>query len=1039
MPPPRRPVTPALLRRLESQALQLHRAGRVEIFDAGPHRVQAEVDDGEIWTVEIDGLGGSRPSRIACDCGEDPCAHVLATFLALTESMQVEASSGEAVMPEWLVRVTNILGAEASQPEPTRTLDPFYVVDEESTRTRGRLNLRVLLGRRDGRPGRLRTMPYHTQSRELAEADRAALSLLQAATDTRHHTPRDFELPPSWLSRILPVLGEIGRLRIARFHGSTATDVRPLQLDPGPAFTLRGRASFGAAGGEVSGWLQRGDEQFGHEAKVVLLDGQHALVGDRILPVDLGQATELARNLLLQGPMRAPAETADQMVAAVVTLPGAAELLADSLTLAPAGTPELRVVLRSNQDFSGHALCEATFAYGDKVVEVESPPLIPPDSKDGPWLQRDIATEDRVLEGFERAAAGLLQPTGMEGCYLLAHENWIACLRALVAQGIRVFAEGRPIRRADRVHISIRSGIDWFDLRADLQLDDGSRVPVGPLLAAIRKGERLVELADGSAAILEPADLARIESLLRLGKPGEDGVRLQRNQAWLLDAMLLAQRAEVDADAQFRAVRDRLGSFQQVAPVHEPDDFQGELRPYQRQGLGWLHFLRELGLGGCLADDMGLGKTVQVLALLQEVHRQADRPSLLVVPRSLLDNWMREAARFAPKLRVLSFHGADRWDRLGQSRRGFRAFDLVLTTYGTLRVDVPRLETDGTDFEYAVLDEAQAIENEHSQTSRAVRLLRARHRLCLTGTPVQNHIGELWALFEFLNPGLLGRSQAFRELLAQSNERGQGVDLGLLQRALAPFLLRRTKQAVLPDLPAKQEQDLWCDLEGPQRERYDALRGHYRRALLHGQQKLRPEERFVVLEALLRLRQAACHEGLLDDQRKGEGSAKLDALLPMLAEIAGSGHKALVFSQFTTFLGIVRQRLDGMGLSYQYLDGRTRDRQARVDAFQQDPDCPLFLISLKAGGFGLNLTAADYVFLLDPWWNPAAEAQAIDRAHRIGRTGKVTAYRLIARDTVEEKVLLLQKEKRALVDAVLGGNESLLAGLTREDLAALLG
>ena len=337
-----------------------------------------------------------------------------------------------------------------------------------------------------------------------------------------------------------------------------------------------------------------------------------------------------------------------------------------------------------------------------------------------------------------------------------------------------------------------------------------------------------------------------------------------------------------------------------------------------------------------------------------------------------------------------------------------------------------------------MLDEAQAVKNAATDSARAVRLLRGEHRLALSGTPVENHIGELWSLFEFLNPGLLGAASVFK-LATASGRTVEEETRAMLSSALRPFILRRTKDQVAKELPAKTEQTVYCELAAPQRKMYDELRRHYRDGLL----KRVAEEgmgkaKIMVLEALLRLRQAACHPGLIDKKRTGETSAKLEALEEQLAEVLDSGHKALVFSQFTSLLAILRDRLESKGVVYEYLDGKTRDRQAHVDRFQNDPACGLFLISLKAGGLGLNLTAADYVFLLDPWWNPAVEAQAVDRAHRIGQQRKVFAYRLIARDTVEEKVLELQKTKRDLAAAIIGQDNALIKNLRREDLELLL-
>jgi SNF2 family DNA or RNA helicase len=403
-----------------------------------------------------------------------------------------------------------------------------------------------------------------------------------------------------------------------------------------------------------------------------------------------------------------------------------------------------------------------------------------------------------------------------------------------------------------------------------------------------------------------------------------------------------------------------------------------------------------------------------------------------VVPRSLVFNWKQEAARFTPKLRVLDHTGAGRLP-VGEH---FEDYDLILTTYGTLRRDA--LQFKDVRFDYVILDEAQAIKNAATESAKAARLLQGAHRLALTGTPIQNHVGELWSLFEFLNPGMLGAAA----LLGADGSAARTPDpetLALLTRTLRPFVLRRTKEQVAPDLPPRTQQTLSCELDPSQRRLYDELRDHYRASLLDriGRQGIR-RSKIQVLEALLRLRQAACHPGLIDRARVGEPSAKLDVLLPQLAEVREEGHKALVFSQFTSLLAIVRARLDEARVPYEYLDGRTRDRAARVERFQTDPECLLFLVSLTAGGLGLNLTAAEYVFLLDPWWNPAVEAQAIDRAHRIGQTRSVFAYRLIARDTVEEKVLELQETKRALADSIISADEGLIRTLSREDLELLL-
>jgi SNF2 family DNA or RNA helicase len=536
--------------------------------------------------------------------------------------------------------------------------------------------------------------------------------------------------------------------------------------------------------------------------------------------------------------------------------------------------------------------------------------------------------------------------------------------------------------------------------------------------------------------------ISKLGTVAGFGTAQQDHYRFSKSQTGLLDALLVAQ-PDIEVDAVFTHARQQLVDFQGILPAEQPAGFRGELRDYQREGLAWMHFLRRFGFGGCLADDMGVGKTPQVLALLEsrrELRRSTpygdenDRPigpSLVVVPRSLVYNWIQEAARFVPRLEVVDHTGATR----SRDASSLLSCDVVLTTYGTLRRDI--IDFQSIQFDYAILDEAQAIKNAGSESAKAARLLRARHRLAMSGTPIENHLGELWSLFEFLNPGMLGESSIFKISGAMRNP-DEETRL-IIAKAIRPFVLRRTKAQVAKELPEKVEQTIFCELEGPQRRLYNELREHYRQTILRRvQQNGLGRSKLQILEALLRLRQAACHPGLIDRKRIPEPSAKLEALLAQLAEVTDEGHKALVFSQFTSFLAILRKRLDEVGIAYQYLDGKTIDRQSRVDSFQSDPSSKLFLISLKAGGVGLNLTAAEYVFLLDPWWNPAVEAQAIDRAHRIGQSRSVFAYRLIARDTVEEKVLELQNSKRDLADAIISADGRLIGNLKKEDLELLL-
>ena len=644
-------------------------------------------------------------------------------------------------------------------------------------------------------------------------------------------------------------------------------------------------------------------------------------------------------------------------------------------------------------------------------------------------LEAEITAEKRLLQlGFRRGYSARDSEVG------LSPDQLPKVVRSLTSENWHVEAEGKLYRTAGALSMEINSGVDWFELQGGAQFGD-TKVALPRLLRAIKQGEQTVRLDDGTLGILPEEWMKKYGLLADLGNVEGNHLRFARSQVGLLDALLDSEPA-MTADAVFERVRKELHDFTGVGTADPPTDFFGELRGYQREGLGWLYFLQRFGFGGCLADDMGLGKTVQVLALLES--RRASpagngthlhRPSLVVVPRSLVFHWKREAAGFAPKLKILDHTGG------GRLKPGdhFDDYDVVITTYGTLRRDA--LQFKDLRFDYCILDEAQAIKNAGTLSAKAARLLSADHRLALSGTPVENHLGELWSLFEFLNPGMLGSASVF----GRAGRNPDAATSSVLARALRPFILRRTKGEVARELPSKTEQTIYCDLEPRDRKLYDELRDYYRSRLLKnvGRENM-AQLKFQALEALLRLRQAACHPGLIDKKKVKEPSAKVDTLLAQLDQVLDEGHKILVFSQFTSLLAIVRSRLDDAKIPYAYLDGRTRDRESRVEQFQNDPNLKLFLISLKAGGLGLNLHAAEYVYLLDPWWNPAVEAQAIDRAHRIGQTRQVFAYRLIARDTVEEKVLELQKTKRDLADAVITADNSLLHNLTREDLELLL-
>ena len=660
-----------------------------------------------------------------------------------------------------------------------------------------------------------------------------------------------------------------------------------------------------------------------------------------------------------------------------------------------------------------------------------------------------------------------------DASFKIAAKDFVPLASALAPLGWKVLWKGKPLRVATGVTASVGGQHDWFNLDAKVQFS-GTEIALPQVLAALKRKEEYVTLHDGTLGHIPQGMLDRYAKIAQFGEVHDDTIRFKPSQAMILDAMLESQPG-VELGSRFKDYRKKIQKFSGVKSVQPPKGFQGKLRGYQKDGLAWLNFLQDFNLGGCLADDMGLGKTVQVLALLEKrrnrritktkagdpkvavteineteltealgITKEVDpwcqivnefkrKPSIVVVPKSLIFNWVEEASKFAPKLRILNYTGSDRKSAASE----FGEFDILLTTYATMRIDVQRLSQIG--FDYAILDESQAIKNSSALVAKASRLLRSDYRLAMTGTPIENHLGELWSLFEFLNPGMLGNLSGFKAMTRiRPDDKNDNRAIEALAAGLKPFFLRRTKTQVLKELPKKTEQLLTCEMTKPQRKQYDELKEYYRVKL---QKKVETEglgkSKIHVLEALLRLRQVACDPRLVDPAAKP--GAKLDLLQQQLQEVVGGGSKALVFSQFTSLLTLVKDQLDAADVSYEYLDGKTTKRAAKVKNFQENDDVKVFLISLKAGGSGLNLTAAQYVYLLDPWWNPAVEAQAIDRAHRMGQKDPVFAYRMTCKDSVEDKILKMQSSKKKLAESVINADDSLLRNLSADDLAMLLG
>jgi superfamily II DNA or RNA helicase len=604
------------------------------------------------------------------------------------------------------------------------------------------------------------------------------------------------------------------------------------------------------------------------------------------------------------------------------------------------------------------------------------------------------------------------------------------------------------------------SGIDWLELDLGVIID-GERIDLIPAILAMiaRGGHRAaldssepgqpfyLPLKDGRLLALPSERLAPIvAALYELASGGATPSDASTMRLSAADAAGLAEFEDATARSglvwrggdNIRAMGAKLKAAGGIPPVALPDSFKAVLRPYQAQGVAWLQFLREVGLGGILADDMGLGKTVQALAVItiEKEEGRLNRPVLIIAPTSLMANWRREAERFAPDLKVLTLQGLDRKKHFAEIAQN----DIVLSTYPLLARDHAILGAQP--WHMVFLDEAQTIKNPDATTTKLLAKLEARHRFCLTGTPLENHLGELWSLFSFASPGFLGDRKSFTSAYRTPIEKkGDAERSRLLAKRIKPFLLRRSKAEVALDLPPKTEIAERVEFADGQRGIYESIR-----LLMHDKvrqaiaDKGFARSRIVILDALLKLRQACCDPRLLKlkaGSAEKAGSAKLDRLKEMIDELVTEGRRVLVFSQFTSMLDLIRPELDKLAIAYALLTGDTREREPVIRSFQ-DGNVPVFLVSLKAGGVGLNLTAADTVIIYDPWWNPAVESQAIDRAHRIGQNKPVFVHRLVAQGTIEEKMEVLKEKKRHLADSLFDSDGAPTLAMTEEDLNMLL-
>ncbi len=583
-----------------------------------------------------------------------------------------------------------------------------------------------------------------------------------------------------------------------------------------------------------------------------------------------------------------------------------------------------------------------------------------------------------------------------------------------------------------KVNVVVNSGLDWFDTSLKVKFGNED-ISLKQIQKALKNASRYIALGDGTLGLMPEEWIQKFSKYFRSGDVVDGNIRTAKTNFSVISELYESEVLNKDVQEEIAYYNSKIASFKTIHDVKIPKGLKATLRDYQKQGLNWLNFLDEFNFGGCLADDMGLGKTIQIIAfILSQKEKDKNNTNLIVLPTSLIFNWTREIEKFAPSLKVLTIYGQSRV----KNTKDFVKYDVILTTYGTMLSDVKILKE--FRFNYIFLDESQAIKNPESQRYKAVRLLNARNRVVVTGTPIENNTFDLFAQLSFASPGLFGSQQRFKDEYSTPIDKFKDIArANELQQKINPFVLRRTKKQVATELPDKTEMVLYCEMDDEQRRVYDTYKNEIRDKLLGSHAETPENKSMLVLQGLTKLRQICNSPAILGDEESyGSSSAKMRVLME---EIEGKSkkHKILVFSQFVSMLDLIRAELDKLQISHEYLTGQTKDREEKVHSFQNDSEIRVFLISLKAGGTGLNLTEADYVFLVDPWWNPAVENQAIDRCYRIGQKKNVVAVRLISPDTIEEKIMKMQENKRELAENIVKTDSNILKSLTQDDLLGL--
>jgi len=707
------------------------------------------------------------------------------------------------------------------------------------------------------------------------------------------------------------------------------------------------------------------------------------------------------------------------------------------------GEPDVKLQLQERGDY---LVFQPVFNYkGFETKPTDKENITIPDGDKILIIERNLEAEENFLKKLESLHSMFVRPDEnktnlvLKGVDVLRNNWFFLFVDAMNEMKVPVFGfealrNFRFNTARPNTHIHVSSGLDWFDAKVEIEFGE-QRVGIDEIKTALVNKQSFVQLGDGTLGILPDEWLKRYSLLFKVGDGRTDQLRLSKYHMSVIDE-LYENRDEKELSFELDEKYERLKEFKNIPETAAPEHLQPILRPYQVSGFQWLNYLNDVGWGGILADDMGLGKTVQALSMLHHYKEiNGSLKALVVCPTTLIYNWRNEVQKFAPALSFHIHHGSVRSRKVEELEK----HNIVITTYGTLRSDIQVLLK--MNFDYVILDESQAIKNPASKVTRAASLLNAKNRLCMSGTPLQNNTFDIFAQMNFLNPGLLGNMEFFRNEFATPIDKfGEQEQKEHLRKLLFPFILRRTKEQVAKDLPEKTETILFCEMEKEQRKVYEAYRNSFREKILGtiDQQGI-GRSQLTILQGLMKLRQICDSPAILNEEEKYPNhSIKLDELAREIEENIGD-HKALIFSQFLGMLALIKKKLIKDNIPFEYFDGSTSapDREKAIQNFQNNDDCRVFLISLKAGGVGLNLTAADYVYIVDPWWNPAVEQQAIDRTHRIGQTKNIFAYRMICVDTIEDKILELQERKRKLASELIADDASFVKALSKADVEYL--